>query len=273
MFPIIVKKSKLASAFLLGILLQIISPISVIKAATLKESVNQSALLLSSSFTVNSLEYLGYIADSETFDLSGNFSDAFFSSSTTGFVGGNPFNLNYTGTLSGNEGSDITVLMSSNGNLGGSPISTASTLVWNFDPITNNYTSLQYQEAGSINPFWFGVIILLLIPGTLYGFSGSGNVVESPPPPPPTPPRPPKTFSGQLDLVNPSCNVNLGNSLSSSNCVIGSQNITAKLKVARTPEPTSTLSLLALGTLGAASTLKRKLKPSKSSEKETTKVS
>jgi hypothetical protein len=38
------------------------------------------------------------------------------------------------------------------------------------------------------------------------------------------------------------------------------------------PEPTSTLSLLALGTLGAASTLKRKLKPSKSAEKETTKV-
>jgi hypothetical protein len=39
------------------------------------------------------------------------------------------------------------------------------------------------------------------------------------------------------------------------------------------PEPTSTLSLLALGTLGAASTLKRKLKSSKSTEKETTKVS
>ena len=39
------------------------------------------------------------------------------------------------------------------------------------------------------------------------------------------------------------------------------------------PEPTSTLSLLALGTLGAASTIKRKLKPSKFSEKETTKVS
>jgi hypothetical protein len=38
------------------------------------------------------------------------------------------------------------------------------------------------------------------------------------------------------------------------------------------PEPTSSLSLLALGTIGAASTLKRKLKPSKSAEKETTKV-
>ena len=40
----------------------------------------------------------------------------------------------------------------------------------------------------------------------------------------------------------------------------------------RIPEPTSPLSLLALGTLGAASTLKRKLKPSQSTEKETTKV-
>ena len=38
------------------------------------------------------------------------------------------------------------------------------------------------------------------------------------------------------------------------------------------PEPTSTLSLLALGTLGAASTIKRKLKSSQSTEKETTKV-
>jgi hypothetical protein len=39
------------------------------------------------------------------------------------------------------------------------------------------------------------------------------------------------------------------------------------------PETSSTFSLLAFGTLGAASTLKRKLKSSKSTEKETTKVS
>lgn len=38
------------------------------------------------------------------------------------------------------------------------------------------------------------------------------------------------------------------------------------------PEPTSALSLFAFGILGVASTLNRKLKPSKSSEKETTKV-
>lgn len=42
---------------------------------------------------------------------------------------------------------------------------------------------------------------------------------------------------------------------------------------AAVPEPSSILGLLALGTLGAASTLKRKLKSSKSSEKEPTKVS
>lgn len=37
-------------------------------------------------------------------------------------------------------------------------------------------------------------------------------------------------------------------------------------------EPTSTLSILALGTLGVGATLKRKLKPSKFSEKATTKI-
>jgi hypothetical protein len=47
----------------------------------------------------------------------------------------------------------------------------------------------------------------------------------------------------------------------------------AEVGIEVVPEPTSTLSLLALGTLGAASTLKRKLKPSKPSEKETTTVS
>lgn len=52
-----------------------------------------------------------------------------------------------------------------------------------------------------------------------------------------------------------------------------SPGIESRILVAAVPEPTSTLTLLALGTLGAASTIKRKLKPSKSSEKETTQVS
>ena len=44
------------------------------------------------------------------------------------------------------------------------------------------------------------------------------------------------------------------------------------VSLVHTPEPTSVLSLFALGTLGAASTLKRKLKPSQFTEKETTKI-
>jgi hypothetical protein len=59
----------------------------------------------------------------------------------------------------------------------------------------------------------------------------------------------------------------------------GGNNITTQfntqqqtLDVQPVPESSSTLSFLALGTLGAASTLKRKLKPSKSTEKELEKV-
>ena len=47
----------------------------------------------------------------------------------------------------------------------------------------------------------------------------------------------------------------------------------ALYSIPKVPEPTSTLSLLVLGTFGATSTLKRKLKPSESTEKETEKVS
>jgi hypothetical protein len=53
----------------------------------------------------------------------------------------------------------------------------------------------------------------------------------------------------------------------------GSDNFTRSFRVEKTNEPSTALSLLALGTLGAASTLKGKLKSSKLTEKETTKVS
>jgi len=53
----------------------------------------------------------------------------------------------------------------------------------------------------------------------------------------------------------------------------GSRNFTRSFRVEKTNEPTSTLGFLALGTLGAASSINRKLNPSQSTEKETTKVS
>ncbi len=85
-------------------------------------------------------------------------------------------------------------------------------------------------------------------------------------PPPPPPPRPPLRCT--LDSNDGTSYSSLVIFSSFPDCSGGSVNG----RITSIPEPASTLSLLALGTLGAASTLKRKLKPSKSAEKETTKV-
>ncbi|MCC5613112.1 PEP-CTERM sorting domain-containing protein [Nostoc sp. CHAB 5834] len=73
------------------------------------------------------------------------------------------------------------------------------------------------------------------------------------------------TYSSGSFLVDPgSYSITIqaiGQSLSSGRGYI-------RIRKASVPEPTSTLAFLALGTLGAASTLKRKLKPFKSTEKE-----
>lgn len=63
-----------------------------------------------------------------------------------------------------------------------------------------------------------------------------------------------------------------GRSCEDVDCAILSGNFVGEHLHASIPEPTSTLSFLALGTLGATSTLKRKLKSSKSTGQETTKV-
>ncbi len=79
--------------------------------------------------------------------------------------------------------------------------------------------------------------------------------------------------SDEISFVFPD-NILLGTGLVSNGTTDTNASSSAAIKaVEAVPESTSTLSLLALGTLGAASTLKRKLKPSQSTEKETTKVS
>jgi hypothetical protein len=50
------------------------------------------------------------------------------------------------------------------------------------------------------------------------------------------------------------------------------ERVTVDTTVTTVPESSSTFGLFTLGTLGVASTLKRKLKSSKSTEKETTKI-
>lgn len=68
-----------------------------------------------------------------------------------------------------------------------------------------------------------------------------------------------------------------GGSISETSTIVfpgftGEVEVTSFDKFTSVPEPNSVLSFLTLGTLGAASTLKRKLKPSKSTEKENIKV-
>lgn len=75
-------------------------------------------------------------------------------------------------------------------------------------------------------------------------------------------------FSGEDSGVSLTGTYN-GTQVSFSSIISGNTHYTA----VPCPEPSSTLILLALGTLGAASTLKRELKHSKLSEKELTKAS
>ena len=86
------------------------------------------------------------------------------------------------------------------------------------------------------------------------------------------------TFAGNIAGLNfypPSSDVRSDFWVSSTDGALllaNSLNFVAKQKQVSVPEPNSLLGLVALGTFGAVSTLKRKLKPSQSTEKETTKV-
>ncbi|MCP2728832.1 PEP-CTERM sorting domain-containing protein [Symplocastrum sp. BBK-W-15] len=75
-----------------------------------------------------------------------------------------------------------------------------------------------------------------------------------------------------LSSVNNAIDGNLLTTTTMGNTIGQDRRLSITLGFTAIPEPSSTLSLLALGTLGAASTLKRKLKTSKYPEKEPTKV-
>ncbi|NET44748.1 MAG: PEP-CTERM sorting domain-containing protein [Okeania sp. SIO2B3] len=78
------------------------------------------------------------------------------------------------------------------------------------------------------------------------------------------------TENGNSSFLSFNSNIlDLSNNLTISAISTGEVSVDGK----KIPEPTSVLSLLAIGTLGAASTLKRKLKSSKSAEKDLEKVS
>jgi hypothetical protein len=160
--------------------------------------------------------------------------------------------------------------------------------------------------GGGITPSGFGfwsIIGLEVLGTTLAGVSTGGwgaaaagvalgltsYIALDPPPTPPRPPLPPTppppptppifqktntininnaggTINGGINIGNVSITIN-GNA----NCTIPCTS-SGTSSIVSTPEPTSTLSLLALGILGAGATLKRKVKRSHSTEKEPSNV-
>lgn len=82
-----------------------------------------------------------------------------------------------------------------------------------------------------------------------------------------------KIIENNLTIKKDSTGVGVNVKLVGGTFTIDKNEFHKETKIQPVPEPSSTLTLLALGTLGATSTLKRKLKSSKSSEKETTTVS
>jgi hypothetical protein len=265
---------KLSRVLFLVFLFQSIAPGSIgsiARAATLsKEQMNLFGLLISSPTTINTLELFDIVPENETFELTGTFSELGFTSTTTGIVNNSIFNLNYTGTLVGDIGNDINISINSNGTLGNQVISTSGNIVFPYDENTNSYSSLTYEESGSINPGWF--VIIGLCAFVAFVLTCPGDTVRREDPPPV---KIIKEKGQSVVVLNPDgtiCRVVKEDPIFSSSCTISNNNVAATFVTASVPDPSSILSLLALGTLGAGATLKRQLKPSKSTEKETTKV-
>lgn len=264
---------KLIPALSLILAVQISSPVSSAIAAdlTFKEKMNLIALLEGPALTIDALNFLGFIPDNQSFSLSGNFSDSGFASNTRGFVNGDIFDLNYTGSLSGDLGSEISISLSSNGVLGTETITSSGSMTWFFDQTTNDYSTFQYQELGEINPFFIPFLVGVasgIVSGLIVTWIVDDGQISTP-----TPPII-KKVDQRGAIINAACTKDLkGSSVLIRNCnFTDNRNISASVSLVAVPEPTTVFSLLALGTLGAASTLNRKLKSSKSTGKETTKV-
>lgn len=172
---------------------------------TVKESMNLATMLEASAGTLYSLShFLGFLPSGQTFNWTGTYSESGWTYSASGMVGSDPFNLNYTGTLSGDIGQDVVVTFAGSGNLGSHAITTNGTTTWVFDSLSNDYLTMFYTEEGEINPRWAiaggevigGGVAGGLLAGWIGAVAGAGVAVAVSafvvgPPPPAVPPPPP----------------------------------------------------------------------------------
>ncbi|MEX2631213.1 MAG: PEP-CTERM sorting domain-containing protein [Tistlia sp.] len=91
---------------------------------------------------------------------SGAYSDAGWSYAGAGVFGGVPLTMNYTGILSGSDGTDVTVSFDGSGLLGSQPLLMNGTTTWLFDTGAGDYLTMEFAQQTKIgtDSFWGWVV-------------------------------------------------------------------------------------------------------------------
>lgn len=238
-------KLRRVTALMMCVALVLRSTAAFSSPLTLKETLSLAAMMESGASAVSALNYLGYVPSGQNIEFKGDFSESGFSSHYSGKVGGSPFFLNYTGTLTGDVGADMLFDIASAGALGANNISSSAQMKWVFDSASGKYKSASYQENGEINPLWLLVIeiVVLSIEVGVLTYEALNSHVESPA-------KPPKVVNETLNIsgINNHCNKTIKDPVDLVCQWDDHRNVTGSISV---PTP-GTLALVLAALLGAA---------------------
>ena len=97
----------------------------------------------------------------------GSYSNSGWTYTGTGSFGGTLLSMNYSGALSGSDGSDITVSIAGTGFLGSQPLFMNGSTQWFYDTATNDYLAMTFAQETKIgaNSWWGWVVGTELILG------------------------------------------------------------------------------------------------------------
>ncbi len=171
---------------------------------------------------------------------------------------------------------NIVISITSTGNIGSDLISKRGEITFNFDLISNEYTTFEYIEQGEFNPLW-GVLVRR---GLMFLLRGAGGRTAAtialtatpailytperiePLPSTSDPIEPVKEWTETrlfTDGIKRECTTRINDPIYSSSCNIDENNVTtATLITAPIPEKTSIISFLGLVIFGVNRIFKRK---------------
>lgn len=215
------------------------------------------------------------VRQNPTVNWSGSFSETGWNSNLSGTINNQLFNLTYTGVLNGELGEDITVSFSGIGSAYSNPVQIVEgESQFSYDSGLDAYTTMNFKQLVKYDdPLWLWIVGgEALVGGVIGGVTEPGQgwqnkvggvfkgivgglglsvaaltvrklLADEPPPSPPSQPSPPTTLVPPLpgtpdQPIFPA----------------------PPEKITTVPEPSCVIGLLALGTLGAATTFRRKIK-------------